>query len=92
MSELTDFRDHARARADWQPSPGLRAACRDRTEFGTPKRPDHANCGGDRCGCDCHRPTDRERVMWQRLADEIDNYLNPTPAGDEPSLFDQELL
>lgn len=74
MSDLTDLRDHAQARAAWQPGP-LRAACSGKTAFGTPKPPDHANCGGHRCGCRCHQPTDSERRMWARIADEIDTYL-----------------
>lgn len=83
MSDLTDLRDHARARADWQ-SGDLRAACKERTAFGTPKAADHANCGG--CGCDCHRPTDRERAMWQQIADEIDGYLGSDNEGQETLL------
>ena len=77
MSDLDDLRDHARERLAWQPG-DARAACKERTSFGTPKLADHANCGGNRCGCDCHRPTDRERHLWQQIADEIDAYL-----GDE---------
>lgn len=83
MSELTTFRDHARERAAWEPGE-LRAACRERTAFGTPKPADHANCGGHKCGCRCHEPTDREREMWRRLADEIDDYLDPV---ESPDLF-----
>jgi hypothetical protein len=54
MSDLSDFRDHCRERAGWQPGEP-RAACKDRTAFGTPKPADHANCGGYKCGCECHR-------------------------------------
>lgn len=39
--------------------------------------------------CDGCMP-DTERVLWTRLADEIDTYLSPASDGDEPSLFDQE--
>jgi len=85
VSDLTSLRDHARARAEWRSGDDLRAACRERTAFGTPKPPDHANCGGQRCGCDCHRPTDQERLMWQQIADEIDAYLAP---DDEPHLWE----
>lgn len=87
MSDLADLRDHARARADWQPGE-KRAACKERTAFGMPKPADHANCGGHRCGCDCHRPTMKERVMWQQIADEIDAYL--APPTEEPDLFGGE--
>lgn len=84
MTDLTEFRDHARARADWQPGK-RRAACKVTTVFGHPKPADHANCGGHKCGCDCHRPTTREREMWTRLADEVDAHL--TDAEDGPDLF-----
>ena len=76
MSDLTDFRDHAFDRATWQPGEP-KIPCRDRIVFGIPKPADHANCGGGTCGCECHRPTDRERAMWQALVDEIDAYLAP---------------
>lgn len=79
-TDLERFREHARERANWQPG-DLRAACRDRTAFGTPKPADHTNCGG--CGCMCHKPTDRERVMWRALADEIDDYLGSEDDGQE---------
>lgn len=85
MSDLTAFRDHARARAAWQPGTP-RLACAERTAFGTTKPADHANCGGHRCGCDCHRPTDRERAMWVALADEIDAYL--APSAEAVDLFE----
>lgn len=78
MSDLTRFREHCRERAEWQPGEP-RAACRDRTVFGTPKPADHANCGGHHCGCDCHAPTDAERALFARLAAEIDDYLDPHP-------------
>lgn len=77
LSELERFRDHCRERADWQPGES-RAACKDRTAFGTPKPFDHANCGGYRCGCDCHAPTDADRDLFRRLADEIDDHLAPS--------------
>lgn len=80
MSDLTTFRDHARSRSQWAPG-DLRAPCATSTAFGTPKAPDHANCGG--CGCLCHEPTPRERQMWTVLADEIDSYLGSDESGDE---------
>ena len=85
MSDLTNLRDHARARADWQPG-DLRAACRERTSFGTPKPADHANCGG--CGCTCHQPSDYERAMWRQIADEVDAYLGRT--APQVDLFGDE--
>lgn len=84
MSELEHLRDHARERLAWQPGPP-RIACKDTTIFGSPKPADHANCGGHRCGCECHRPADRERHLWTQIADEIDTYL--TPNDDGPDLF-----
>lgn len=91
MSELTRFRDHARERADWQP--GIpRVACSERTSFGTPKPPDHTNCGGHRCGCDCHAPTDADRALFARLADEIDAYLAHDPAVIHPPTPDTDGL
>lgn len=77
MSDLRDLHAHALQRATWQPSDTLRAACQDRTVFGTPKPPDHVNCGGHRCGCECHRPTPRERALWRAICDAIDDYLAP---------------
>ncbi len=85
MNELTVLRDHARAKADWAPG-AKRGACQDHTAFGSPKPADHANCGGLRCGCDCHRPTDRERALWTQIADEIDAYLSSPEADDQLTL------
>jgi hypothetical protein len=81
MSELETLRKHALERARWEPASGLRAACLEHTSFGTPKPADHANCGGHRCGCYCHRPTDKERKMWRQIADEITAYLAPGEEG-----------
>lgn len=77
-TDLERFRDHARERADWQTGEP-KAARRERTAFGTSKPADHANCGGGTCGCRCHEPTPAERSLWQRLADEVDDYLDPHP-------------
>lgn len=87
MSDLTDLRNHARERANWQAG-DLRAACRDRTTFGTPKPADHTNCGG--CGCTCHKPSDYERAMWLQIADEIDGYLDRT--SPQVDLFGDEMF
>lgn len=75
-SELERFRDYARERADWQAGEP-RQACKETTIFGAPKPADHANCGG--CGCMCHAPTDADRALFARLADEIDGYLARDP-------------
>ena len=85
MSDLTTLRDHARARADWQPGE-TRVVCKDRTVFGTPKPADHTNCGG--CGCGCHEPTEYERHMWRQIADEVDGYLDRT--APQVDLFGEE--
>lgn len=86
-TDLERFRDHARHCADWQPG-DLAAACKERTAFGTPKPADHANCGRGWCGCPCHAPTDAERALWGRLADEVDRWLTEgleeAQAPDEP--------
>jgi len=84
VSELTDFREYANERAAWQPGE-RRAACKERTAFGTPKPADHANCGGHRCGCPCHEPTPADRALFARLAAEIDAYL--TGSDDDVPLF-----
>ncbi|MFT3871083.1 MAG: hypothetical protein QM714_02775 [Nocardioides sp.] len=74
--ELRALSDHARQRAQWTSAKMARLACSDRTAFGTPKPPDHANCGDEYgCACECHRPTDRERRLWTQIADELDAYL-----------------
>lgn len=85
MSDLTDLRDHARERSEWQPGP-KRAACKVATPFGTSKPADHANCGGYMCGCECHQPTESERRLWLQIAGEIDAYLTPED-DDGPDLF-----
>lgn len=87
-TELEQFRDHCRKQstateiqrpkcASFQCSPPWR-------NFGA--QPDHAACtwGWQTCACSCHDagrpppPTDADRLLWTRLADEIDAYL----AGD----------
>lgn len=76
MSDLIEFHNHARARADWQPG-DKRAACKTTTASGKHSKPaDHANCGGHQCGCECHAPSDAERQLWRTLAGEIDAYLS----------------
>ena len=80
-SRTTAFRDFARERANWQPG-AMRAACKDTTPMGRAKEPDHTNCGGNKCGCPCHAPTDREREWFRRLADEIDAFLTRDEGGE----------
>ncbi|MFJ9387726.1 hypothetical protein ACIRON_02825 [Nocardioides sp. NPDC101246] len=82
MSELTDLRDHARERLEWQPGEA-RLACKNKTPFGAPKPRDHANCGGHRCGCECHRPTAKELRLWAQIAAEIDACLAPDDEADQ---------
>lgn len=86
MNELDRLRDHAQERANWQPGEA-RAACKERTAFGTPKPADHVNCGGNRCGCDCHRPTDAERHLWRQIAGEIDDYLDGAADDGQEALL-----
>jgi hypothetical protein len=85
LSELTNLRDHARDRLAWQPG-DPRLACRGKTPFGAPKPRDHANCGGHRCGCECHRPTAKELRLWAQIAAEIDAYLDQPDDGQEALL------
>lgn len=83
-TELETFRDHCRKMADptaWAKAHRLPYArsprCFERT---------HTACewGWQSCKCTCHDadrpkpPTDEERALWTRLADEVDAYL----AGD----------
>lgn len=92
MSDLTSLRDHARAMADWthpregQPERSWCDSLRGRLDV------QHDRCKHPRCGCECHDrddeygPTDRERRLWQQIADEIDAYL--APDDDQPTLED----
>lgn len=59
--DLVTLRDHARSRANWTGDASLGWSCRD-TPFASA---DHPRCQVD-CGCECHRPTDRERALWQQ--------------------------
>lgn len=82
MSDLTTFRDHCRMMADpaaWAKAHRLPLA---RSPWCLPRR-NHELCewGWQSCRCPCHDtdrpkpPTDAERDLWTRLADEIDAYL-----------------
>jgi len=98
-TELETFRDHCRKMADpaaWAKRhrrPLAKSpACFERT---------HGECGWgwQSCACACHDgerpqpPADADRLLWTRLADEIDAYL----AGDlcsecgEPRTVDEGL-
>lgn len=81
MSELTKARDWARAMADGgRPRPkGVGIPCQ------YPRWLDltHEDCqaGPGHCRCQCHDadrpepPTEAERELWRRLADEMDAHL-----------------
>jgi hypothetical protein len=84
VSDLTEFRDHARTmaartRLDLLPEPG------GRCQMGA-----HTRCliGSLTCPCSCHDsdrpvvPTEAERALWARLADEVDTYLGVVEAVD----------
>lgn len=91
MSELERFRDHCREMANWQPPKTKERTlvahmCRDLRERyphgGDEFGPHHGLCAGTECACECHPrpepvkgPTDEERALWARLADEVDAYL-----------------
>lgn len=86
MSDLTAFRDHARAMADWSPPPRpevMSATCHRGHIYGDCSRPPTG------CGCSCHDvlgPTPADQKLWKRLADEIDAYLAPS---DETGLWEE---
>lgn len=86
MTHLDRLRDHAQERANWQAG-DPKAACRDRTAFGTPKPADHTNCGGGSCGCRCHQPTPAERALWQQIAGEIDDYIDGAADDGQEALL-----
>ena len=71
MSQLTDFRDHARAMAGSQHRPD----CLVRDHPWTKPRPTKG-CTGCMTGA--------ERALWARLADEVDE---PLPLLQAPDLF-----
>jgi hypothetical protein len=84
-TELTRFADYASERAGWQQGPP-RAACREASFFGEQLPASHTLCSGVRCGCACHEPTDSDRALWKRLADEITAYLGDDDDGQETLL------
>ena len=94
MSDLIVFRDHCRAMADrasWaklhRPPRARSPRCFERS---------HKACiwGWQSCRCSCHDqdrpkpPTDAERDLWTRLADEIDNYLAHPPTTTDADTAD----
>lgn len=58
----------------------------------------HEDClwGWQSCGCTCHdddrpaQPTDSERVLWARLADEIDHWLE-YGLDDDPEIHTEPM-
>lgn len=82
MSDLTETRDHLRSIAEWKP-PVMRSKPGYSCHIGYH---DICQMPEGRCPCDCHEdarptgPTDAERALAARLADEIDEYL----AEDRP--------
>jgi len=95
VSDLTDARDHARAMAarTSDPNAGVRQCRWCHWQDTWVRDQDHKPCllPEGKCGCRCHPPiyvpTDAERALWARLADEIDDYL--TPADDGPGLWEE---
>lgn len=74
--DLITLRDHAHRMAIWQPGkPALFCQAID-GRFGYSRNPQHGSCRNPSCGCACHQPTDTDRVLWQRIAAEIDAYIN----------------
>lgn len=81
MSDLTTLRDHARSRADWRPGDARDYCQSNRWRIvGGERHPEpwHEGCHSDRCGCECHRPTDAERRLWMQIATELDGYFAAT--------------
>lgn len=75
MSELEEFRDHARHMADFEPSSSNSSKgwfCQ--TSRWKPHA-EHEKCETLRCRCSCHAPKDQDRAVWTRLANEVDGYL-----------------
>ena len=68
MSDLTAFRDHARAMSTAEHLPTCVRVLSGR--YWAPIKPD-PECPG------C--VTDDDRALWARLADEVDGYLDPHP-------------
>lgn len=80
-TDLKRFRDHCRRKAaqtDIERPQGISAPCARPGFLGLT----HDDCrdGHERCRCECHDgdreqpPTEAERALWERLADEVDAY------------------
>lgn len=90
--DLITLLNHARERANWQPG---KSSWLCRPTWGEwidgkwhTARANHTQCHKTSCGCECHRPTDADRELWTRIADEIDTYLeHPTATTAPEGLF-----
>jgi len=85
VSDLANFRDHAREMADGnRPRMPLTPSCKP---YGLGWKPRHDRCDNQGCGCDCHpwnAPIpEAERRLWASMRAEIDAYLASTPADDQ---------
>ena len=91
---LLAFRDHARAKAEQtelERPTALSGACRHSGFMGLT----HSDCqmSPASCGCTCHDagrepvPSDSDRALWTRLADEIDDYLAATLDDGQEALL-----
>ena len=102
MSSLTDARDHARRMQHWvdpreKANGRIAAWCLPLTRDGqVVEEPRHERCGdsADWCACSCHPrdpgPSAAERVLWGRIADEIDAHLGRAAEDEAEGLFDAE--
>jgi hypothetical protein len=86
VSDLTAFRDHCRMMADpnaWAGAHPWPKAMSISCYYAVEGHGHAADCawGWQTCRCSCHDaerptpPTDAERILWARLADEIDRWL-----------------
>lgn len=82
--DLLTLRDHARDMADFKSGrPSIECAGnRNAWTVTTWRDPDHDACKSGECRCPCHKPSDRDRELWTRIADEIDAYLQPDDAQE----------
>lgn len=92
MSDLEQFRDHARHMAGPFDGTTKSPPCSGRTFKNRDRetgQPQHRWCpGGLTCRCSCHEPTPADRRLWAQLADEIDRHL--TRLDDTPLDFEDE--
>lgn len=94
MTDLTDFRDHARKMAAFvdprDAGTVMGGYCAVfRNVYGDPiLEARHDQCTDRTCCCDCHPRdaiSDTDRALFARLADEIDTYLEAAD-DDHPAL------